>query len=137
MHPSTQQLTDALAIALDQYPDERPTILRGFTLALYGAVTLEKNGLHHVASVSHPGEYYHTTLCACACRAVSKSPGGRCKHRYAVALMVRATQESLKTIVQQIVDPVTTASLAAQICDPDSRVARELAGFSGPTARHK
>ena len=138
------ELCSALSEALGQYPEERKTILRGFECALDGAVTLRDTGIHHVKSASFPGEYYLTTLCACSCRAVAKSPGGRCKHRYAVALVVLATREQPKTMAQQIVDPewlgpapVTTASLAAQVCNPTYRVKRELAGFSGPTPRHQ
>ena len=118
------ELCSALSEALGQYPEERKTILRGFERALDGAVTLRATGIHHVKSASFPGEYYLTTLAACSCRAAAKAPGQRCKHVFAVALMVLATKTE-------------KPSLAAEICNPDYRVARELAGFSGPTPRHQ
>ena len=145
MIPTTEALCTALADALMHYPMERKAILRGFELALEGAVTLQPTGIHHVTSASFPGEYYHTTLLACTCRAVAKAPGGRCKHRFATALTILATQGNSSPVAQQSASPawawstapVESAGLAAQICDPDYRVRRELTGFSGPTPRHQ
>ena len=133
---ATKALTDALALALSAYPDEQPTILRGFTIALNGGVIPATDGVSQVRSDSRPGEYYHCNG-ACTCRAFQRAPGGRCKHRFAVALANKARQ-TLQDALQGTDDcAMPQQSLAAEICNPTRRVARELAGFSGPTARHR
>ena len=133
-------LTDALAAALVAYHDEEATILRGFQIALHDGVTLGADGMHRVASDSHPGEYYHCNG-ACTCRAFHRAPEGRCKHRFAVALVKKAQAQPPIPQAPENARLRKTGygpwpSLAAEICDPDRRVARELAGHSGPTARH-
>ena len=143
---ATKALTDALALALSAYPDEQATILRGFTIALNGGVIPATDGVSKVRSDSRPGEYYHCNG-ACTCRAFSRAPGGRCKHRYSVALANKAhtlleqkkdnASKTPQDALQGTDDCAMPASLAAEICNPTRRVARELAGFSGPTARHR
>lgn len=151
MYPHIPALSQALAAALIAYPADCDVILRGYNMALQGRVTLGAEGIHQVESDSHPGEYY-TVNGACTCRAYPKAPEGRCKHRWAVALLKRA--ETLAMPVRPPRSsrtgygpwpadmggangrPAPSTSLAAEVCNPDHRVARELAGFSGPTARH-
>ena len=126
-------LTMALRDALEQYSAERPAILRGFQILLNDQVSGPVEGLYRVESQRTPGEYYQVTVHKCTCRAASFAHGGRCLHRYAVAMHRQAGEYAWADAQAKMSPP---RSLAAEICDPTRRVARELAGFPGPTARH-
>jgi len=126
-------VTMALRDALEQHPAERPAILRGFHIVLNDQVRESGvQGVYEVQSQSHPDSFYDVSLHHCDCKAASSAHGGRCLHRYAVGMFRRAAEYAV-TAASEALAP---RGLVADICDPTRRVARELAGFPGPTARH-
>jgi hypothetical protein len=75
--------------ALAQYPKEAARITRGYTIAVQGGVHLDGYGLAAVQSQQHP-ETWYTVNSHCTCRDTARAPAGRCKHRWAKALLVQA-----------------------------------------------
>lgn len=118
-------LTAALGYALEHCAPERAAILKGFDIASTpGRVTpRERTGAYGVASATGDGSTYLTWRERCTCPAYSRHPETRCKHQWALLLVLAA--ELLHD------DPVPRPSLAPIVCDPDRRHTRELAGFSG------
>jgi hypothetical protein len=81
----------ALAIrATERYPGEQARIERGLLLALDGHVTLHEDGTAMVGSASDSEVWYWIERGTCDCPDFSRAPDGRCKHRYAVALVRKA-----------------------------------------------
>ena len=139
MYRDIESLSLALASALKAYPGEQSTILRGYAIALNDGVHLDPLGVHIVMSDSHPGEFYQCNG-GCTCRAHATATDGRCEHRYAVALAKKAAAIELAAAWESGRHSQATrdqkafeGDQVAQVCSP---VRRELAGFSGPTARH-
>src|SRR2546423_8758355 len=87
--------------ALAQYPKEAARITRGYAIAVRGGVHLDGHGLATVQSQRQPVTWY-TVNSHCACPDASRAPGGRCKHRWAKALLVQA----LTHVVQHSALPV-------------------------------
>jgi hypothetical protein len=75
--------------ALAQYPKEAVRITRGHAIAVQGGVHLDGYGLAAVQSQQHP-ETWYTVNSHCTCHDASRAPAGRCKHRWAKALLVQA-----------------------------------------------
>ena len=75
--------------ALAQYPKEAARIRRGHAIAVQGGVHLDGHGLAAVQSQRHP-ETWYTVNGHCTCHDASRAPAGRCKHRWAKALLVQA-----------------------------------------------
>src|SRR6266478_598028 len=75
--------------ALAQYPQEAARITRGYAIAVRGCVHLDGHGLATVQSQRQPTTWY-TVNSHCACPDASRAPAGRCKHRWAKALLVQA-----------------------------------------------
>ena len=75
--------------ALAQYPKEAARITRGHAIAVQGGVHLDGHGLAAVQSQRHP-ETWYTVNGHCTCHDASRAPAGRCKHRWAKALLVQA-----------------------------------------------
>jgi hypothetical protein len=73
-----------------RYPDEQRRIDRGLGLALNGHVTLQTGGTATVQSGTDPEIVYHVGDGRCDCDDFWRAPGGRCKHRLAVALVRKA-----------------------------------------------
>src|SRR5262245_27681141 len=87
--------------ALAQYPKEAVRITRGYAIATQGGVHLDGYGLATVQSQRQPATWY-TVNSHCACPDASRAPRGRCKHRWAKALLVQA----LTHLVQHSALPV-------------------------------
>ena len=85
----TQALDRIRRQALAQYPREAGRITRGHAIAVRGGVHLDGHGLAAVQSQRQP-ETWYTVNSHCACQDASRAPAGRCKHRWAKALMVQA-----------------------------------------------
>ncbi len=85
----TQALDRIRRQALAQYPREAGRITRGHAIAVRGGVHLDGHGLAAVQSQRQP-ETWYTVNGHCACQDASRAPAGRCKHRWAKALMVQA-----------------------------------------------
>lgn len=79
------------ARAKTRYPDEQARIDRGLVLALNGHVTLHADGTARVQSGSDAEVVYTVNGC-CDCADAQRAPAGKCKHRYAKALVKRALQ---------------------------------------------
>jgi hypothetical protein len=78
--------------ALVAYPLERVRIERGFQLALTGKVELLPDGTALVQSQAESDTRY-AVACACVCRdSTFNAPHGRCKHKWAKALSMKAQQ---------------------------------------------
>ena len=75
--------------ALAQYPKEAVRITRGHVIAVQGGVHLDGCGLATVQSQRQP-ETWYTVNSHCPCPDASRAPQGRCKHRWAKALLVQA-----------------------------------------------
>jgi len=95
--PTVQVIDDKVGAALhtmrlravDAYPTERARIDRGHMLALSGYVTLHDDGTAMVLSGSLPDTWYAVNG-HCVCRDYAVAPHGRCKHRWAKALLTKA-----------------------------------------------
>lgn len=87
--------------ALAQYPQEAARITRGYAIAVQGGVHLDGHGLAAVQSQRQPATWY-TVNGHCTCPDASRAPGGRCKHRWAKALLV----QGLTHLVQRHALPV-------------------------------
>jgi hypothetical protein len=79
--------------ALAQYPEEAARIQRGYAIAVEGGVHLSGVGLATVQSQRQPETWYPVHR-QCTCWDATRAPGGRCKHRWAKALLVQAVQPS-------------------------------------------
>jgi hypothetical protein len=76
--------------AITRYPGEQARIDRGLILALNGhAIPLEL-GTYSVLSSCDAEVHYCVTRGHCDCPDAPQAPDGRCKHRWAVALVRRA-----------------------------------------------
>jgi hypothetical protein len=75
--------------ALAKHPEEAARIQRGYAIAVEGGVHLSGVGLATVQSQRQP-ETCYTVHSRCTCWDVTRAPDGRCKHRWAKALMVQA-----------------------------------------------
>jgi hypothetical protein len=103
------RVNDSVAQALDrirqqalaQYPKEATWITRGYAIAVRGGVQLDGHGLATVQSQRQP-ETWYTVNGHCTCPDASRAPKGRCKHRWAKALLVQA----LTHVVQHSALPV-------------------------------
>src|SRR5215475_15823667 len=87
--------------ALVQYPREAARITRGYAIAARGGVHLDGHGLATVQSERQP-ETWYTVNSHCVCPDAARAPRGRCKHRWAKALLVQA----LTHLVQHSALPV-------------------------------
>jgi hypothetical protein len=93
---STVQFDAALrqlaAQATTRYAGEQARIDRGLVLALNGHVTVHADGSADVLSGSGAEVAYHVAAGTCDCPDFERAPDGRCKHRYAVCLVKKATK---------------------------------------------
>jgi hypothetical protein len=123
-HTEIQALTGALAIALGAYPDDTDRLLSGFRLALDGLVELHVGEAHIVRSRTEHGTVYAVSkTCTCPDYASGRAPGGRCKHRWGVA-MARKAQALLAESAHSTATRDKEASmghLAAITCTPEWR----------------
>ncbi len=76
--------------ATARYPGEQARIERGLLLALNGHVTLHADGTATVQSGSDAEVRYEVNG-HCDCPDAARAPDGRCKHRWAKALVKRAS----------------------------------------------
>ena len=79
------------AQARARYAGEHARIDRGLVIALNGGVTVHADGTADVQSASDPEIVYHVAHGTCDCPDFQRAPDGRCKHRYAVCLVKKAT----------------------------------------------
>jgi hypothetical protein len=93
VQPVNARVAQALELmqqrALEQCPGEAARIQRGHDIAAGGGVQLYGPGLAEVQSQRQPATWY-TVNSHCMCQDASRAPQGRCKHRWAKALMVQA-----------------------------------------------
>ena len=94
---TTSNLDDHLytlaAQARTRYAGEHARIDRGLVLALNGAVAIrEADGAALVQSASDPEIAYEVHQGHCDCPDFERAPEGRCKHRWAVCLVKKATK---------------------------------------------
>jgi hypothetical protein len=82
--------------AITRYPGEQARIERGLLLALNGHVTLREDGTATVQSGSDAEVRYEVNG-HCDCADFTRAPDGRCKHRWAKALVKRATAAKAST----------------------------------------
>ena len=75
--------------ALAKHPEEAARIQRGYAIAVEGGVHLSGVGLASVQSQRQP-ETWYTVYSQCPCWDATRAPDGRCKHRWAKALMVQS-----------------------------------------------
>src|SRR5262249_40587662 len=75
--------------ALAKHPEEAARIQRGYAIAVAGGVHLSGVGLATVQSQQQPALCY-TVHSHCTCWDATRAPDGRCKHRWAKALLVQA-----------------------------------------------
>ena len=78
--------------ATARYAGEKARIDRGLVLALNGHVTVNADGSADVLSGSGAEVAYHVAHGTCDCPDFTRAPEGRCKHRYAVCLVKKATK---------------------------------------------
>ena len=80
------------AQARTRYAGEHARIDRGLVLALNGAVAIrEADGAALVQSATDPEIAYEVHQGHCDCPDFERAPAGRCKHRWAVCLVKKAT----------------------------------------------
>lgn len=126
---STQRATDAerdaalrtlAAQATTRYAGEQLRISKGLVIALNGGVTLQADGLALVTSQTD-GEVVYTVNGSCECQdAAHGATEGRCKHRWAKTLTVRALAleaapaepETIHTLTEQLYGPQAAATAA-------------------------
>src|SRR5712691_7930838 len=96
------------AQAATRYAGEQLRISKGLVIALNHGATLQADGTALVQSQSEP-EIVYTVNGHCDCPdATHGAPDGRCKHRWAKTLTVRAlaldatTTETLATLTEQL-----------------------------------
>lgn len=80
----------------ERRPDLATRLEKAAMIVLFRTVALDgpEEHLYHVESESQPGRYY-TVNGACDCRDyMHRAPGGYCKHKLAVALVERATEDA-------------------------------------------
>jgi len=82
--------------ALAKHPEEAARIQRGYAIAVEGGVYLSGVDLATVQSQRQP-ETWYTVHSHCTCWDATRAPDGRCKHRWATALLGQA----LTYMVQQ------------------------------------
>lgn len=92
------QLRSLAAQAVTRYPDEQARIDRGLVLALNGHVTLCDDGSAIVQSGSDSEVQYIVAHAHCDCPDYTRAPEGRCKHRFAVALVRKAQAKPAQRI---------------------------------------
>jgi hypothetical protein len=85
-------LRQLAAQATTRYAGEKARIDRGLVLALNGHVTINADGSADVLSGSGAEVAYHVAHGTCDCPDFERAPDGRCKHRYAVCLVKKATK---------------------------------------------
>lgn len=83
-------LRAAAVRACTRYAGEAARIERGLVLALNGAVTLHADGTASVQSASDAEVVYRVNG-HCDCPDASRAPEGRCKHRWAKALVKKGS----------------------------------------------
>jgi SWIM zinc finger len=120
-----QALCQALAIGLEKYPTETARLLRGFYVALDDKVTLGADGTHTVESDVHGKAAYRVgKTCTCQDYQYGQAPDGRCKHRWAAALVKKA--QALETLALASCERRNTeaaaGNLAALVCDGNWRM---------------
>lgn len=81
------------ARACERYAGEAARIDRGLVIALNGGVTLKADGCALVSSARDNELFYIVRDGHCDCPDFARAPGGRCKHRFAVCLVKKATQQ--------------------------------------------
>ena len=79
------------AKATERYAGEKARIDRALVIALNGGVTVHQDGTASVQSSSDREIVYHVANGTCDCPDFERAPGGRCKHRFAVCLVKKAT----------------------------------------------
>jgi len=98
--PNTVAFDQLLCAACDAaklaYPTEAAAIGRGLAIALADGVVLFSDGHANVKSDTVVDLWY-TVNGTCTCKSFQFSPGGRCKHRWAKALVKHAHTNSLPT----------------------------------------
>ncbi len=74
-------------------------------------ITPEGDG-YRVQSECDDARYYHVSPTACDCPDAPKAPGGYCKHRLAVALLVRCREVEARETERVALTPAGAAYLA-------------------------
>ena len=87
-------LRQLAAQATTRYAGEKARIDRGLVLALNGHVTVNADGTADVLSGSGAEVAYHVAHGTCDCPDFARAPGGRCKHRFSVCLVNKATAQA-------------------------------------------
>lgn len=101
----SQALSDATTCAKTKYPAEEARIQRGLEVALSGRVTiLADKQIALVQSRSRDGIVYQVNG-HCQCEDFSRAPSNRCLHRWAVALLKKATLLLSKTYYASVAHP--------------------------------
>jgi hypothetical protein len=103
----TQALESVVRLALATYPDEAARIRRGHAIALQGGVRLCGSGLAEVQSQRQPATWYVVNG-RCHCPDSERAPDGRCKHRWAKELLVRAQTYLAQTTRRRIPEAPNT-----------------------------
>ena len=125
------------------YPDESARILRGVALAW--DVDLHANWSATVHSGDHAYEVQPAESGGCPCKdAKHSAPGGRCKHKWAANIyrkvLAQFVAESELFEIQHTVprrdEMAQAGDLAALVCNPEWRLAREASGHSVTEARN-
>ena len=88
------------AQATARYAGEHLRIERALVIALNGGVTLNADGSADVQSCSKAEVVYHVEGGVCDCPDFQRAPDGRCKHRYAVCLVKKATKQEREAQAQ-------------------------------------
>jgi hypothetical protein len=86
-------LRQLAAQATTRYAGEKARIDRALVIALNHGVTVHADGTADVQSASDPEVVYHVAHGTCDCPDFERAPGGRCKHRFAVCLVKKATAQ--------------------------------------------
>src|SRR5262245_49186963 len=104
-HPTTTVQFDAALRGLAErartrYAGEAGRLDRGLVIALNGGVSLKADGTALVSSTRDDEVFYIVRDGQCDCPDHGRAPGCRCKHRFAVFLVKRATQQVAQQAVR-------------------------------------
>ena len=87
------ELHNLVKRALKSYPSEEGRILRGASLA----DKVSRNGDGYIVDSNHHLYAVSNGQCGCMDVVTNHPPGGRCKHRWAVAFYIKANQPKKPT----------------------------------------
>ncbi len=123
-------LFSATAAAVAAHPDERDRIRRAVDLVERGHVEPSRYTVNEYVVTSSSGETAYTVNGACTCPDYGRAPGGRCKHRLAVALFKRCHAALDHSVERRDREAAEGTNLAALVCSPEWRQGRELRGLA-------